>query len=77
VSLGPGLWGYHRAALALTVQAEATRKLWANPLSIYAPDPTHLAVVEFNASLREYRREVRRGLDALFEKLSTLRGGNA
>lgn len=41
-----------RAYLELR-RAERTRALWANPLSIYGPDPQRLAVVMFNASIEE------------------------
>jgi hypothetical protein len=45
-------------ALHATRRAERTRRLWANPLSINAPDPLRLAVVEFNAGLGERQREL-------------------
>lgn len=44
-------------------QCEKTRRRWANPLSIYAPDPISMEVVSFNASLRESIREQQTAID--------------
>lgn len=56
-------------------EAERTRARWSNPLSIYAPDPTRLAIVEFNASLTERRRDHQCAVDDLLARIAHFRAG--
>lgn len=58
-----------RAYLDL-LEYESTKAAWANPLSIYSPDPTRAAIASFNASLEEGAREMVKGIAALEIKLN-------
>lgn len=66
----PALWITHRQAVRDTLRAEATAKLWANPLSIYGPDPVRMQVVMYNETLRECRRGIDRQIEALEQQIS-------
>lgn len=66
-----------RRAMAAMKQAERTEKLWADPLSIFAPDPLRLAVVMYNCGLTERSRDLGERLADLRDQIAALKIDNA
>jgi hypothetical protein len=54
-----------RRAYRDLVRSERTTSRWSDPLSIYSPDPTALAVAMFNLSRQERMVDLRQGLEDL------------
>lgn len=54
------------------LRVERTRDRWANPLSVFTPDPLHLACVAFNAGQDERTRELKGKLTDLRQKVEAI-----
>jgi hypothetical protein len=61
-----------RRAYRDLVRSERTALRWSNPLSIYSPDPTAVAVAMFNLSRQERMVALRQGLDDLRNHLAAV-----
>lgn len=57
------------------LRAERVRDLWANPLSIYSPDPLRVAAVHWNSALDERRSDISRSIEDIKAQLRDYAAG--